>query len=169
MSVLTIVAGQAEPVLRSPCVAVTDFGPALNTLVADMTQTMAKAKGVGIAAPQVGRNLQLFVLAKEAFEQGQSGWRALKGPEINPREPLVVINPSVAFKTDDLATAEEGCLSIPGIYGHVPRVKKLVLSAVNLNNVPFKLSAKGFLARVIQHEFDHLQGVLISDRFVHKS
>ena|SRR3989338_971518 len=169
MSVLTIVTGQDTPILRTPCEPLTNFGADLMALCENMTLTMRQAKGVGIAAPQVGQNLQVFIIAKEAFNPEQSSWRVLKGPEFNPKQDLPIINPQVTIKNEGSTVVEEGCLSIPNRYGYVPRAKRVVILAQNINGEAFKLQAKGFLARVIQHEFDHLQGTLICDKFISAS
>lgn len=166
MNPLNIVTGSSAPVLRATAKPIVEFTASINTLAKKMIVAMQKAKGVGIAAPQVDVSLQMFVIAKEAFNLNQSGWRVLRGVPLNTAEPLTVLNPKIITKPDANGLEEEGCLSLPKVYGLVARSKKVVLTAQTLTGESFKLQARGFLARVIQHEYDHLRGVLICDRFI---
>ncbi len=115
-------------------------------VVEDMIETMYAAKGVGLAAPQVGKRIRLIVV-----DIGH-------GPE-------VVINPVLAFLTEKNDLAEEGCLSAPGRWGQIRRVKKLRVTGLDRRGNKLSFVVKGFHARVYQHEVDHLEGILIVDKF----
>lgn len=122
----------------------------LTRLAADMAETMYLKDGVGLAAPQVGQAVRLCVISKAYAPDGA--------------KELVLINlvweKASLFKVWD----EEGCLSVPNIYGHVKRFKKIKVKALDLNGRPVSFAAEGFLARIIQHEVDHLDGVLFIDK-----
>jgi peptide deformylase len=153
MAVLPIrIAG--DPVLHSPARAVTAFDDELATLVADMTETMKAAPGVGLAAPQVGVPLRVFV-----FDWTEDGVRR-HGTAVNP---TLWITPVPLGAADDEAESE-GCLSIPGERFPLRRAERAILQATDLDGAPFELRAEGWLARILQHEFDHLDGILYADR-----
>jgi peptide deformylase len=147
-----------DPVLHSPASPVTEFDEELRTLVEDMFETMDEAPGVGLAGPQVGVPLRLFVF----------GWTddddvLHRGVAINPvlwQSPL-----SIAELDEDAES--EGCLSFPGERFPLRRAERVVLRAVDLEGVPFEIEADGWLARIFQHEYDHLDGVLYVDRLGH--
>lgn len=130
-------------VLRKRCKPVTNIGDAEKKLFKDMTETMYQAQGVGLAASQVGVDKQLIV-----FDDGQ-GLVKLANPKISCRKGKVI--------------CEESCLSVPGITVKVKRAKELTLSGLNQHGVRITLDLQGLLARIIQHECDHLQGRLIID------
>jgi peptide deformylase len=135
-----------DPVLETPTDPVADFAdPALKDLVEDMFETMYAAKGVGLAAPQVGVALQLTVIDCSAGE--------------DPAQKLVLINPKITA-TEGSQTGEEGCLSIPGFREDVTRAQKATVHAVNADGEPFEITGEDLLARAMQHEIDHLNGVL---------
>jgi len=134
-----------DPVLRSRTRAVTEVTTEVRPVIADMIETMHYEVGVGLAAPQVGISLRLFVM-----DDGKRGVRALVNPVIVERRGSAV--------------AEEGCLSIPGIYADVERSEWVRVEATDDAAQPVTLELRGFLARVIQHEIDHLDGVLFIDR-----
>jgi peptide deformylase len=119
--------------------------PEFQAWLDDLIETMHKADGVGIAAPQVGRQVRIFI----ATEHGT---------------PYVVVNPVVLKKSWRMADGEEGCLSVPGKYGVVRRHHGFKIRALDRMGKKFELDAKGFFARVLQHELDHLDGVLYVDR-----
>lgn len=134
-----------DPVLRqetSPVAAVTDE---LRRLIDDMFATMHAAKGIGLAAPQVGRLERVTVVDVEGGTQ-----------------PLVLVNPEIVF-TAGTAKAEEGCLSIPDIFGDVERPAEVVVRALDREGKPFEMRATDLLARCFQHEIDHLHGRLFID------
>jgi len=124
-----------------------DFGPELVELVEEMVQTMYESEGVGLAAPQIGRNLRLFVYDVS--------------PERN--DPHAVVNPRIVERGGS-DSMEEGCLSVPGLRGKVKRAMKVVVEGQDLGGEPIRLEAEGLAARVFQHEIDHLDGVLFCDR-----
>ncbi len=134
-----------DPCLRKKSAPVKDVGPAERVLIEALLSTMYEHKGVGLAAPQVGINQQIFVA-----DVGE-------GPR-----PLIVINPHIV-KNGKLAVFEEGCLSIPGITVKVRRPEKIKVKFINEHNEPMECEFEGLLARVVQHEADHLKGRLITD------
>ena len=131
------------PVLREPTVAVETVTDELRRLVDDMFETMHAAKGIGLAAPQVGRTERLFVTDVDDH-------------------PLVFINPEIVL-AEGKAKGEEGCLSIPEIYGEVERPAHVVMSGLDRDGNPHEVDATELLARCLQHELDHLHGRLFLD------
>lgn len=147
-----------DPALHSPAAPVAEIDDSIRELVRDMEETMAAAPGVGLAAPQVGVPLRLFVWSwvdEEGVEQ--------RGTAINPE---LLIAPLPVGELDD-DEESEGCLSIPGERFPLHRSDVAVLSATDLDGTPFEVRATGWLARIFQHEFDHLDGVLYADRLEH--
>ena len=157
MAVLPILI-TGDPVLHTPAAIVTDFGPTLTTLVDDLYETMAAAPGVGLAAPQVGVNLRVFV-----FDWTDDSDRALRGVAINPE---LFITPTPLGEADE-EDESEGCLSVPGERYPLRRSPRAILRAVDLSGEPFEIVADGWLARIFQHEYDHLDGILYLDRLNH--
>jgi len=135
-----------DATLKKTSVVVPDINGEIDALVEDMLDAMDRGKGVGLAGVQVGRLLRLFVT---------------RVPNDSPR---VFINPDILETSNEVEPFEEGCLSIPGIYTDVIRPSSVRVQAWNRKGRPFTLSAEGYLARVIQHEFDHLNGVVFLDR-----
>ena len=143
MSVLDIrVLG--DPILREETTPVEHITSELRTLVTNMFETMYIAKGIGLAAPQVGRPERLTVIDVDD-------------------NPLVVINPEIVSLSSAKAKAEEGCLSIPDVYGDVERPAAVRVRAIDIDGKPFELEATDLLARCFQHEIDHLHGKLFID------
>lgn len=147
-----------EPVLHTPAADVTVFDDSLSSLVNDMFDTMSAAPGVGLAAPQVGVPLRLFVY--NWTDDDSHLWR---GVAINPE---LWITPAPTGDAD-VEEESEGCLSIPGERFPLRRGERAILHALDLDQKPFELSADGWLARIFQHEYDHLDGVLYADRLAH--
>ena len=152
-----------QPVLRERAAEVEGDSPELQALIDDMIETMHAAHGVGLAAPQVGRGLRLFVadLSPYADDVAED-----HGGEVPPwaRGPLVLINPVLELdEASDKVDVEEGCLSIPDLREVVWRPDALVVRYLDRDFEPQELPAEGHLARVIQHEADHLDGVLYLD------
>lgn len=155
MTIRTIMK-MGEPVLQAVAEPVREFNtPELHQLVADMHETMQASDGVGIAAPQIGVSLQVVIF----------------GFEDNPRYPeapsvpwTVLINPVLTPLSDEIEDGWEGCLSVPGLRGVVPRYTRLRYQGFNLAGEPIDCVAEGFHARVVQHECDHLQGILYPQR-----
>ena len=151
MAILKI-AKMGHPVLRQPAEKVVDpTAPEIQRLVQDMLETMEDADGAGLAAPQVHVPLRVVIFHVPAGRD-----------EENPQPvPLsVLINPVVEPLTDEVETDWEGCLSVPGMMGAVPRFTKVRYRAVSLEGEPIDRVAEGFHARVAQHECDHLDGIL---------
>lgn len=135
------------PVLRENAVPVTEAGPELRALAARMLDTMYAAAGQGLAAPQVGRSLRLAVV------------------DVPPRGPrYVLVNPRIVWTSDEHAAGVEGCLSIPGVHATVERPAEVVVEALDLDWDLQTIGADGELARCLQHEIDHLNGMLYIDR-----
>jgi peptide deformylase len=153
MSILKI-ARMGHPVLLQPCDAVADPGaPEIRRLVADMMETMMDAPGVGLAAPQVYQPLRLFVFRVP-------GGRETQDPDDTPMGATVLINPTVELIGEDRVLGWEGCLSIPDLRAAVPRASRIRYSGVDCDGNVIAREATGFHARVVQHEYDHLDGIL---------
>jgi peptide deformylase len=152
MAILKI-ARMGHPVLKRRASEVPHpTAPSIQRLVADMMETMADANGAGLAAPQVHVLLRVVVFHVPA---GRSG-------EVVPL--TVLINPVVEILTEERACDFEGCLSVPGFVGVVPRATRVRYSAFGLDGMRFEREAEGFHARVVQHECDHLDGILYPQR-----
>ena len=144
------------PVLRKKARKITDFGPDLQALIEDMVETMREAPGVGLAAPQVGIGLQLIVVEYGEKDEEQ-------GTE-EPPKLFAIANPEIIRVSNEQEMGTEGCLSIPGFVGDVERADVITLKGVDRRGKPVRIKAKGWLARIFQHEIDHLNGVLFIDR-----
>ena len=132
------------------------FGtPELKTLIADMFETMKAANGAGLAAPQIGVDLQLVIFG---FTRNE------RYPEAPPVPPTVLINPQITPLGDEQVAGWEGCLSVPGLRGVVPRWARIRYSGFDAQGRPIDREAEGFHARVVQHECDHLVGRLYPTR-----
>jgi len=136
-----------DPVLRKKAEQVSRFTPGLLQLLDDMAETMIDSEGAGLAAPQVGISKRVIVVRDED-------------------SILELINPVVVSRKGNVVDVE-GCLSFPGIYGEVPRAEHVQVTGLNREGKEVRLDAKGFLARVFQHEIDHLEGILFVDRASH--
>jgi len=136
-----------DPVLLRRAVEVQPGDAEVAALAAEMVRVMKEARGVGLAAPQVGRSVRVFV----ASESGE------------PEHALVCVNP-VLETSGALVAMEEGCLSLPGLLAEVQRPERARLRAFDAQGAPFELEAEGLLARILQHEMDHLDGVLFVER-----
>ena len=147
------IASLPDPVLRRKAHKVTNFDKDLLVLVEDMVETMRKAPGVGLAAPQIGISIRLIVV-----EYGN------EDNEDAPKKLYVMANPEIVTASPELVSGTEGCLSVPGLIGDVERHQKIVLRGMNRLGKPVKLKAEGWLARIFQHEIDHLDGVVFPDR-----
>jgi peptide deformylase len=154
MAVLPIVI-TGEPVLHEPAATVTKIDKSIRTLVADMFDTMEQAPGVGLAAPQVGVGLRIFVY--NWIDDDDVHWR---GTAINPE---LLISPAAPGDPEEEADSE-GCLSIPTERYPLRRSDRAVLRATELDGSPVEIDAHGWLARIFQHEYDHLNGILYADR-----
>lgn len=142
-----------EPVLRKKARKVTDFGPALQDLITSMVETMREAPGVGLAAPQVGVPERVIVVEFGDENDDQA-----------PLKLFTLVNPEINRYSEESETGVEGCLSIPGFLGEVERAEKVHVKGFNRHGQPVKIKASGWLARIFQHEIDHLDGILFTDR-----
>jgi len=143
-----------DPVLRRKARTVTRFDAELQTLVEDMIETLREAPGVGLAAPQVGISDRLIVVEyPEDDEQ-----------EDSPKRLYVVVNPEIKETAAETEMGIEGCLSIPNLHGEVERALAVTVKGQTRWGQPVKIKAKGWLARIFQHEIDHLNGVVFTDR-----
>jgi peptide deformylase len=142
-----------EKVLRRKAKPVTKFGDDLQVLIEDMIDTMRDAPGVGLAAPQVSVSEQLIVVEYGDDED-----------ETVPKKLYVMANPVITRMSSELEIGVEGCLSIPGIVGEVERSTAVTIKGMNRHGQPMTVKAAGWLARIFQHEIDHLNGVLFTDR-----
>ena len=137
----------------------------IRELVANMIETMHAAHGIGLAAQQVGKALQLTVLDVSEVEDRASTMK-LNGKEVDPKTsmPLVLINPEIEVAGGATEIGSEGCLSFPEITGEIERAKSIIVHAQTLEDDKIDIEASGLLARAIQHEVDHLNGILFIDR-----
>jgi peptide deformylase len=143
-----------DPILRRKAHTVIRFDADLQSLIDDMIETMRVAPGVGLAAPQVGiPNRVIVVEYPEDDEQ-----------EDAPKKLFVVVNPEVKEMSSETELGIEGCLSIPGLHGEVERALAVTVKGQTRRGQPFKIKAKGWMARVFQHEVDHINGVVFTDR-----
>ena len=166
MSVLPIVTYN-DPILTKETKPISENGEELQSLIDYMFETMYQASGVGIAAPQIGKSIQVFVMDADAITE-----------EIEDEEdagPIVLINPKIIKEDEEKVKLEEGCLSIPEVRDEISRPKSITVTYKDRDFNDQTLEASGWVARVIQHEYDHLQGVLFLDylsafkRRLHKS
>lgn len=140
-------------VLRRKAQKVSDFGPSLQVLIDDMIETMREAPGVGLAAPQVGVSQRVIVVEYGDDED-----------ETKPPKLFAVVNPEIMRLDTETEVGTEGCLSIPGFVGDVDRPVSAIIKGMNRHGQPLRLKTHGWLARIFQHEIDHLNGVLFIDR-----
>ena len=152
------IAKLGHPVLIKKTKEINDFSSIdLKRIVFDMSETMIDANGIGLAAPQVHLNHKMFIF---------------RNPEIEDDDKInisVLINPKLEKITEDTEDDWEGCLSIPGMSGLVRRYKRIKYFALDLNGKKISKEVDGLHARIIQHEFDHLNGILYTSRLAHKS
>jgi peptide deformylase len=157
MAILKI-ARMGHQVLLQKCARVADPGaPEIRRLVAEMIETMNDAPGVGLAAPQVYQPLRLFVFRVPGGREGTD-------PDDIPAETTVMINPTVELIGEERTLGWEGCLSIPGLRAAVPRATRIRYRGVDCDGAVTEQEVTGFHARVVQHEYDHLDGILYTMR-----
>ena len=145
-----------DPRLLAVSSPVTSFGtPELRSLIADMQDTMKHLTGAGLAAPQIGVNLRVVIFGVEGNP---------RYPEAEPVPMTVLINPVLTPLAQDVEDGWEGCLSVPGMRGLVPRFRELRYTGVDAEGRPIEREARDFHARVVQHEVDHLDGILYPRR-----
>jgi len=158
--ILPIVA-YGNPVLKRVADEITSDYPDLSELIENMWETMYAAHGVGLAAPQIGLSIRLFVIDASLFVDEEE----MDQEEIDTLKDLkkVFVNPIIEEEQGELWSFNEGCLSIPDVREDVSRKEEIVVSYVDENFTPQQLKLKGLAARVVQHEYDHIQGVLFTD------
>lgn len=145
-----------NPVLRQIAQPIAQIhSPAVQTLIEELRVTLLKSNGVGIAAPQMGASLQLLIVASRPNP---------RYPTAPQMDPVVMINPQLVSHSEQVVKDWEGCLSIPGIRGLVPRYEAIALQFSDRHGNPQSLELSGFPARIFQHEFDHLSGLVFLDR-----
>jgi peptide deformylase len=142
-----------DPVLRRKAHKITNFDKDLQVLIDDMFETMRQAPGVGLAAPQVGISERLVVI-----EYGD------EDDETVPKKLVVLINPEIIETSEEMVVGVEACLSIPRMAGEVERHRRIVVKGYNRQGKAVKIKVGGWMARIFQHEIDHLEGVLFTDR-----
>ncbi len=136
-----------DPILRQKAAEISQISPEIGLLIDDMIQTLKEEKGLGLAAPQVGKSIRLIIIAVKD-------------------EPLALINPEICQKSWRKNNEEEGCISIPGVFGIVRRANQVLVKAQNRRGEKIEITGKGLLARVLQHEIDHLHGILFIDKTI---
>lgn len=140
-----------DKVLSKKAKEIEKITPKLLELIDDMIYTMYETDGIGLAAPQIGESLRLFIIDAE-WHHGE-----------NDKKPIVFINPKFTYFEGE-ATNEEGCLSIPNIYEKVTRAEKVIIEAKNIEGKIFKIETEDLFAIAMQHEYDHLDGILFIDK-----
>lgn len=148
-------------VLKKTAKEITSDYPNLNELIANMWETMYAANGVGLAAPQIGLSIRVFVIDASPFVDEEN--MSVKEIETINTFKKVFINPKIISEEGNLWDFNEGCLSIPDVREDVSRKEKISINFFDENFVPQKLKLNGLAARVVQHEFDHIEGVLFTD------
>lgn len=146
-----------DPVLKRKARAVNKFDKDLQNLLEDMVETMREAPGVGLAAPQIGLSDRIIVVEYYQHEEDEENEEA-------PKKVWAMINPEIVKSSEETLMGVEGCLSIPGLLGEVERHAAVQVKGLNKHGKPMKVKAEGWLARIFQHEIDHLNGVLFTER-----
>lgn len=158
MAILDIVS-VPDPILRRKARKVTDFGKDFQMLVTNMIDTMRDAPGVGLAAPQVAVSQRLVVIEYAEDEDDEN-----EEAETAAKKLYVLVNPEIVERSEEMVLGVEGCLSVPDLVGEVERHEKITVKAFNRHGSPVKIKAEGWLARIFQHEIDHLEGIIYTDR-----
>ncbi len=143
-----------DPVLRRKARTVTRFNAEFQTLIDDMIETLRDAPGVGLAAPQVGVSDRLIVVEYPVDDDQEDA----------PKKLFVVVNPEIKETSSETEMGIEGCLSIPGLQGEVERALAVTVKGQTRRGQPVKIKAKNWLARIFQHEIDHINGIVFTDR-----
>lgn len=142
-----------QAVLKKKAEAVDSITPEIKKLMDDMLETMYAARGIGLAAPQIGVSKRVIVLDVDQKEDSEG----------NPGKPMRMVNPEIVESSDELSTYEEGCLSIPGQTADVVRPARVTVKYLDENGAAQTISADGLLATCLQHEIDHIDGILFTD------
>jgi peptide deformylase len=143
-----------DPILRRKARPVNRFDADLQTLIDDMIETMRDAPGVGLAAPQVGVPERVIVVEYNEDEEDENA----------PKKLYVMVNPEIKISSEETEIGTEGCLSVPGWQGEVERALAVTVKGLTRRGQPMKVKAKGWMARIFQHEIDHINGVVFTDR-----
>jgi len=146
-----------HPTLRKKAALITDFGPELQELVDDMIITLHEASGAGLAAPQVNVSQQVILVEYGSDEDED---------EDIPPILYVTVNPKISRFSQEIVIGAEGCLSIPGFMGEVDRAQEIVVEGQDRYGKPLKMKLQGWIARIFQHEIDHINGILFTDRTI---
>ncbi|MDO4195899.1 MAG: peptide deformylase [Prevotellaceae bacterium] len=144
------------PVLRKVAQDIPTDYPELDTLLADMYETLDKSEGIGLAAPQIGKDIRVVVIDLDVLSEDLPEYKGFRHAFINAH--------IVEYDDSEKDTMEEGCLSLPGLHESVTRPKRIHVQYLDENLQPHDEWVEGYLARVMQHEFDHLEGVVFADR-----
>lgn len=150
MTKLKIETGVKNPILRAKSKPVKKFDASLRKFAKDMKDAMVREEGLGIAAPQVGKNIRAFIVFLDYNKKSE--------------KIVVMVNPEILKKSEEMEEGEEGCLSIPGKFAKVMRHKEITVEFFDLDCVRQVLNLRGLNARVVQHENDHIDGILFVDR-----
>jgi len=151
-----------HPVLKKMCKNITSDYENLDSLIDNMWETMYAASGVGLAAPQIGLSIRLFIVDASPFSEDKT--LSLEEREKLSKFKMVFINPELKATSDDLNTFNEGCLSIPEIREDVVRENEIIVDYYDQDFNKKSLKLDGLRARVVQHEYDHIQGILFTDK-----
>jgi peptide deformylase len=143
-----------DPVLRRKAQPITRINDETRELIDNMVETMRVAPGVGLAAPQVGVSKRVIVVEYTTNEEDEEA----------PKKLYMIINPELKVLDENTEMGEEGCLSLPGLLGEVDRALKVYVKGLNRQGNQIKIKADGWLARIFQHEIDHLDGIVFTDR-----
>lgn len=164
---------QNDPVLHGKAKRVEEFDDRTQRLVSNMKKLMGEENGIGLAAPQVGKSLQVFVVDEKLIRESEEREKISKFKKLRIlfRKKIhdVFINPEILSISKDGWLAEEGCLSVPGVFGQVPRARKITVRAQNERGRWFTVKAERLYAHVLQHEIDHLGGVLFVEKAIKDS
>lgn len=157
--ILDIETGLKNPTLRTPSEPITSITKEIHKLARDMKSSIRPHHGMGLAAPQVGHNIRMILInvPSEAFEETGFDGCALD-------QHYIIINPELTFLSEDAAMMEEGCLSLPDYFADVIRPTSIEFTGLNLKGEKIGGKASGIFARIIQHEIDHLDGILFADK-----
>ena len=150
-----------DPVLHRKARSVTTFDKKLQTLIDDMIETMREAPGVGLAAPQVGISERLIVVEYYENEQAEEVEDDAK------KKVWVMVNPEIVKASEEKVMGVEGCLSVPNLVGEVERHETVQIKGLNRRGQPMRVKASGWLARIFQHEIDHLNGIVFTNLATH--
>lgn len=150
MAKLKILTGENNDILRAKSILIKKFDAELKKLVKAMKETLIAQNGLGLAAPQIGKNIRLFVLFLDYKTDDQ--------------RIVTMINPRIISRSDEMEIDQEGCLSLPGIWGNVVRYRDIVVEFSDVEGTRQILLLSGLNAREVQHEYDHLEGILFIDK-----